>query len=162
MSDQHHEWERKAIILLGGGLAYIVTIAIIVLAFQASNEGERNLVIGGLLSSPVFGAAALFALLGIASRQNAGTTVNAGERGTVNIGEEPAATPAVVAVAPAAPGAPAVGTLPLGANVGPVASTPVQSTSRGLQGQHVDRGPVPTFQPHNAEGGTDQRGAPGA
>jgi hypothetical protein len=65
MTDAQHEWERRAIILLGGGLAYIVTCAIIVLAFMADNEGERNLLIGGLLSSPVFGAAALFALLGI-------------------------------------------------------------------------------------------------
>lgn len=154
-TEQAHEWERRAIILLGGGLAYIVTIAIIVLAFRAENEGERNLLIGGLLSSPVFGAAALFALLGI-SRQMAPSgrslNVNVDPPSEVTVkGDVPQGGDTRVSVAPMG-----------GANVGPVAATPVQSTSRGLQGRHVTSGPVPTIQSEEAEGGEDQRGTPGA
>jgi hypothetical protein len=138
MTDAQHEWERRAIILLGGGLAYIVTCAIIVLAFMADNEGERNLLIGGLLSSPVFGAAALFALLGI-------TRQLTGSGGGRNTDTPPPPTP------------PAGG----GANVGPLAAPPVQSTSRGLQGVHLGKGPAATLEPELAEGGSDQRGQPG-
>jgi hypothetical protein len=100
----------------------------------------------------VFGAAALFALLGI-TRQLTGS----GGGRNVTINADPPSNVTVNTDTPPPPTPPAGG----GANVGPLAAPPVQSTSRGLQGVHLGKGPAATLEPELAEGGSDQRGQPG-
>lgn len=76
--------ERFTIILVGALLAFLVTGAVVYLAVMATESGERNLLIGGLIGTGAFGGGALFALMGI-THSKAGTTVNASPPSTINV-----------------------------------------------------------------------------
>lgn len=151
-----------SIAFIGAMIGLGVTVLVPVLSHGLTPEATNNMAIQaqtGLLAISAAGAG--FYLRGKVQNPGdtggPGVTVNAQGRESVQVDATTSAPAAPPAPAPAPTPAPLAVTL---ANVGPVAALPVQHTSRGLQGQHVERGQVPTVQRVDAEGGTDQRGAP--
>lgn len=88
MSDR----ERFTIILAGIVLSLGVTGVIAWLAIVATDAGERNLLIGGLIGTGAFGGGALFSLLGITHKPAPAAEVQSAS--TVNVNPDaPTTTP---------------------------------------------------------------------
>ena len=78
------ERERFLVLSIGAVLSLLTTGVICYLAIVATESGERNLLLGGLVGTGAFGGGALFGLLGN-HKGTGGPTTNVETTGTVDV-----------------------------------------------------------------------------